>query len=125
VNSHNPPGHDPEHGASIKRGAFYRFLGVILILAAIVAGTTWYLRHEDRTAQPVEEATPGGPVVDDSAGEPQAPQVPFPDITRAAGIDFTHTNGAYGEKLIPEAIGSGVAFLDNDSDGDPDLLLVN
>jgi len=125
VNSQNHPGHDPQRGETIIRGAFYRSLGVILILAVVVAGTTWYLRHEDRTAQPVEEAVPGGPVVNDSAGEPQAPQVPFPDITRSAGIVFTHTNGAYGEKLIPEAIGSGLAFLDYDNDGDQDLLLVN
>jgi hypothetical protein len=125
VNSQNHPGHDPRHGESILRGTSYRYLGVILILAVIVAGTTWYLRHKDRPVLPVEEATAVGPVDDHSAGEPQAPEVPFPDITRAAGINFTHTNGAYGEKLIPEAIGSGIAFLDYDNDGDQDLLLVN
>ena len=57
---------------------------------------------------------------------PQSPPaVAFRDITSEAGIDFVHTNGAYGDKLMPETIGSGAAFLDYDNDSDPDLLLVN
>ena len=47
------------------------------------------------------------------------------DVTRAAGIDFRHFNGAYGDKLLPETMGSGCAFLDYDADGWQDLLFVN
>jgi hypothetical protein len=47
------------------------------------------------------------------------------DITRKAGIDFRHENGAYGAKYLPETLGSGVAFLDYDSDGILDLYFVN
>jgi enediyne biosynthesis protein E4 len=47
------------------------------------------------------------------------------DVTAAAGLQFRHTSGAYGGKLLPETLGSGCAFLDYDSDGWPDILLVN
>ena len=49
----------------------------------------------------------------------------FTDVTTAAGIDFVHYNGAYGDKLLPETMGGGVAFFDFDSDGDQDLLFIN
>ncbi len=51
--------------------------------------------------------------------------VQFTDITSQAGINFKHTNGAYGEKLMPETMGNGAAFFDYDNDNDQDLLLVN
>ena len=49
----------------------------------------------------------------------------FVDITREAGIDFVHNTGAFGEKYLPEEISSGCAFIDYDSDGWQDILLVN
>ena len=55
-----------------------------------------------------------------SAQEPR-----FVDVTEAAGIDFVHENGAFGEKYLPETMGSGVAFFDADGDGDQDLFFVN
>ncbi len=47
------------------------------------------------------------------------------DITAQAGIHFVHNNGAFGKKYLPETMGSGVAFIDYDNDGWPDILLVN
>ena len=55
----------------------------------------------------------------------EIPTVKFTDITAAAGIKFVHHNGAYGDKLLPETMGGGVAFFDFDNDGHPDLLFVN
>jgi len=47
------------------------------------------------------------------------------DVTSSTGIQFQHTNGAYGGKLLPETLGSGCAFLDYDGDGWQDILLIN
>jgi hypothetical protein len=54
-----------------------------------------------------------------------AQQIQFRDVTAQAGIHFTHNNGAFGKKWLPETIGPGVAFIDYDNDGYPDILLVN
>ncbi len=55
----------------------------------------------------------------------QAPSVHLVDVTKQAGITFTHNNGAFGKKYLPETLGSGAAFLDYDNDGWQDVLLVN
>jgi hypothetical protein len=47
------------------------------------------------------------------------------DVTASAGLEFRHNNGAYGDKLLPETLGSGCAFIDYDADGWQDILLVN
>jgi enediyne biosynthesis protein E4 len=60
-----------------------------------------------------------------TAASPAAPTIHFEDITRSAGIHFTHVNGAYGKKFLPEAMGSGVAFIDYDNDGWQDIFFVN
>ncbi len=60
-----------------------------------------------------------------ASGPPSPPSLPFTDVTAASGVAFVHTNGAYGEKLLPETMGGGVAVLDYDRDGDPDLLFVD
>jgi enediyne biosynthesis protein E4 len=51
--------------------------------------------------------------------------ITFREITAQAGIHFTHNNGAFGKKWLPETMGPGCAFIDYDNDGFPDILLVN
>ncbi|MFO0850653.1 MAG: CRTAC1 family protein [Gemmataceae bacterium] len=46
-------------------------------------------------------------------------------MTEQAGVRFKHVCGAAGKKLLPETMGSGVAVLDFDRDGKPDLFFVN
>ncbi|HEV2947346.1 MAG TPA: CRTAC1 family protein [Gemmataceae bacterium] len=58
--------------------------------------------------------------------EIRPPEVKFTDITtKKAGIRFEHVTGAYGKKLLPETMGSGVAFIDYDNDGRQGILFVN
>ena len=63
------------------------------------------------------------------ATAPTAPKsaqpVAFTDITSEAGIAFDHENGAAGRKLMPETVGSGLAFFDYDGDNDQDILVVD
>ena len=54
-----------------------------------------------------------------------APAITFHDVTQQSGIRFTHNNGAFGKKFLPETLGPGVAFIDYDNDGWPDIFLVN
>jgi hypothetical protein len=61
----------------------------------------------------------------ESAPPPLPPDVRFTDVTAQSGIRLVHRNGASGRKLLPETMGSGVAVIDFDDDGKPDLFFVN
>ncbi len=54
-----------------------------------------------------------------------APEFKFTDISKSSGVDFIQENGATGEKLLPETMGTGVAAIDIDNDDDVDLIFVS
>ena len=62
-----------------------------------------------------------------SISAPARPSGPitFTDVTAQAGIHFKHNSGAFGEKYLPETMGSGVCAIDYDNDGWQDILFVN
>lgn len=77
-----------------------------------------------RTLAPVAALVMVGVVVA-ARGGAQTARPTFTDVTKVAGIHFVHENGAFGRKYLPETMGAGGAFLDADSDGWQDILLVN
>src|SRR6266404_5952602 len=98
-------------------------LVALVIIAVLFAGAILLLKRKPAPA-PSQITKLSAPV---SPDRPQAeiPVAKFTDITKEAGITFVHNNGAYGEKLLPETMGGGVAFFDYDNDGHQDLLFVN
>jgi len=101
-------------------------IGALVLIVVAGAALLWVNRRAD-TQGPFASASPSA-LSSRTASRSQLdhiPSLPFVDITSQSGVTFVHTNGAYGEKLLPETMGGGVAFLDFDSDGDQDLLFVN
>ena len=89
--------------------------------------------HGNEDSPTTEDGSSSGPVEPlaketaprQGARKATTPKGLFTDITVEAGIDFEYRNGARGDKLLPETMGGGVAFVDLlDQDGDPDLLFV-
>ncbi len=90
-----------------------RAIGLPLACAGLLAVSAWSCGGA--------EAPPEKPVPAPAARH----EVTFTDVTAQAGISFRHVSGAYGKKYLPETMGSGVAVLDYDGDGLPDLFFVN
>jgi hypothetical protein len=103
-------------------GLAFRWSLVALVALAVFA--TAVVRYARRNPETVRVGLANTPV-SDAQLRAQIPEARFRDITEQAGIRFVHHNGAYGDKLLPETIGSGVAFFDFDNDADQDLLFVN
>ena len=112
-------GDDAVIGQALKWSAF-------AFVSLLVAGFVIYkfLNPGEEKIKPVNTLVeaPEQRVV---SAEEYVPKVKFTDITTEAGIQFKHNNGATGDKLLPESMGSGVAFFDFDMDGDQDLLFTN
>ncbi len=110
-------------GEAIIRKAFYR--SILTLAFALIAG---YVIYHFTRQEPVPEAITKQAIKGPVIAQPVSiniPEVHFTDITGEAGIDFVHTNGAYGNRLLPETMGSGGGFIDYDNDGDQDIILIN
>ncbi len=112
----------PEDDAIIGRALRWSAAAVVVLGIGVVGSWIWL--HRDAGQEPVR-AKEVGTVPDLAGAADQMPNVHFTDVTEAVGIRFVHGNGGRGNKLLPETMGSGVAFLDYDEDDDEDLLFVD
>jgi hypothetical protein len=99
----------------------------LLVLVAVSAALLSTAACKKNEAAPAPEPfapEPDAGYTQTSGDEDQSPII-FADITKAAGIEFTHVTGAFGQKWMPETIGSGGGFLDYDGDEKTDIFLVN
>ena len=107
--------------ASVKRALVYSALALVFAgLTAVVV--IWLQSRETESIGQVDDTT-HVPAIETEIVS--IPDFAFTDVTREAGINFVHTNGAYGERLLPETMGGGVAFFDFNRDGWQDLFFVN
>jgi len=95
---------------------------IILVIGLAVAGVAswWVLRPRvvcDLPSKPTE--LPASAQSSDERGP-----IVFEDATAASGIRFQHHDGATPFNYLPEVMGGGVAWIDYDRDGLPDLFLV-
>ena len=111
------------HGEAVIRKAFYRS-SLTIVIAIVAAYAIYYFTRQAPVPETVKQQAVKGPVIAQQASI-KMPEVHFTDITRDAGIDFVHTNGAYGDRLLPETMGGGGGFIDYDNDGDQDIILIN
>jgi hypothetical protein len=105
-------------------GRAFRFSLLAFVALVVIGGATWLILRRKPAAEPPRMTQLAAPVAQ-TFEKIEVPKVNFKDVTKEAGISFKHNNGAYGDKLLPETMGGGAAFLDYDGDGDQDLLFVN
>ena len=105
-------------------GRAFRWSAAAFVLLVIVVGAGIYVIKRKPKAEAPKLTQITAPVARASTTS-EIPKTKFTEITATAGIAFVHNNGAYGDKLLPETMGGGVAFFDFDNDGDQDLLFVN
>ena len=88
----NPqPGRTPGSEDEVITQALRRSLAVLILLCVVAAAAVWWLQR--RPAAPTAALPPiQSPVANDSSRGPRPPSIRFTDITREAGIRFTHSN---------------------------------
>lgn len=115
--SKNTQGNDQVIAEFFKKSLFV----IISILAVILV--IYYVMNSSKPQTIVKESSFQAPA--QLKKEVKPPKTVFVEQSLQRGIDFMHENGATGERMLPETMGSGVAFIDFDNDGDEDIIFTN
>src|SRR4051794_11372571 len=87
-------------------GRAFRWSALAFVgIAVLAGGGVWYAKRKPakEPARLTKITAPSAPVQTKN----ELPSMQFRDITAESGIHFMHYNGAYGDKLLPETMGSG------------------
>lgn len=106
-------------------GKAFRWSLAALLGAAALGGGIWWVRQRTPAETRLAPEPAAAPEVRAVAAPEALPILPFAERGAALGVGFERTNGAVGDKLLPETMGGGVAFFDYDNDGWDDLFFVD
>jgi hypothetical protein len=101
---------------------FKRSLKIIAAMILITAGLVYYFTQEKKKEIIIEEAYQAPKKLSHNI---EPPKTLFVEQAKQRGIGFIPENGATGERMLPETMGQGVAFVDYDNDGDQDIIFAN
>ena len=121
IQTDDHPDQDVENDAVIG-SAFRASLIALMLLGLPIIGLLVYLNLQQKEEEEVvvDVINP-----DVRSAQQEVPKLTLTDVSALSGIDFQHESGRYGDKLLPETMGSGIAVLDYNGDGNQDLLCVN
>ncbi|NND81422.1 MAG: CRTAC1 family protein [Gammaproteobacteria bacterium] len=126
--NNKPSTQRPESDDQIIATAFRRSVQIIggALLVVTLVSAAWLLYTSlSSVPEDTREADLIAPQQFAPTQQIAVPQIRFTDVTKEAGLHHQHINGAYGERLLPETMGGGVAVLDFNNDGNVDLLFIN
>ena len=126
----NPPNPRPDENEELVHAddavvgrAIQRSL-IALVVILVLGGGAFLVLRKKPAPKPTQMTSISAPTAP-TRTVLEVPEAKFTDITAASGVNFVHYSGAYGDKLLPETMGGGVAFFDFDNDSDADLLFIN
>ncbi|MCF6288908.1 MAG: CRTAC1 family protein [Proteobacteria bacterium] len=115
----------PQNNQSIStfiKKSLVLVIGIFIIIVTFMIMQNIDNKNIDNTNNPDHKTTP---LINKPKPPPKIPKTKFVEQAQLRGINFKHENGAIGNKLLPEIMGSGVAFFDYDNDGDQDIFFAN